>query len=100
MLHNLLQKTPLGDWTPLALQAKLRSKDPDTPGWEEAMNGPYAGPLAGSQFLSRTVVCTCLKKAGIGQFLLSKAGIGQELVNSCPISAFLINSCFPLQFLL
>ena len=42
ILHNLLQKTPLGDWTPLALQAKLRSKDPDTPGWEEAMNGPYA----------------------------------------------------------
>ena len=42
ILHDLLQKTPLGDWTPLALQAKLRSKDPDTPGWEEAMNGPYA----------------------------------------------------------
>jgi hypothetical protein len=41
-LHDLLQKTPLGDWTPLALQAKLHSKDPDTPGWEEAMNGPCA----------------------------------------------------------
>ena len=42
ILHDLLQNTPLGDWTPLALQAKLRSKDPDTPGCEEAMNDPYA----------------------------------------------------------
>ena len=40
IMQELLDRAPRGDWHPMALQA--RSKDPDTPGWEEAMNGPHA----------------------------------------------------------
>lgn len=40
ILHDLIQGIPTGEWNPMALQAK--SKSPDTPGWAEAMNGPYA----------------------------------------------------------
>ena len=39
-MQELLHRSEVGDWHPMALQA--RSKDPDTPGWEEAMNGPFA----------------------------------------------------------
>lgn len=41
ILHEVLLRQPLGDWHPMALQAK-KNNDPDLPGWEEAMNGPYA----------------------------------------------------------
>jgi hypothetical protein len=41
ILHELLQRSEAGEWNPMALQAK-RNSDPDTPTWEEAMNGPYA----------------------------------------------------------
>ena len=40
ILRDLIEKTPRGDWDPLALQAK--SKDPDLPNYEEAMSGPHA----------------------------------------------------------